>query len=87
METKHPKGAKKKSETVTDERPKVVPTAKEEALAEIDRAVDPIIRSWRQATREGAQAKAEKFEAAYNKALDAATLKYERWCKAHGEVP
>ncbi len=87
METKHQKRAKGKSETVTNKRPKAEPTPKEEALAELDRAVDPFIQAWKQATREHAQAKADRAEAAYNKALDAANTKYERWCKAHGEEP
>jgi hypothetical protein len=91
METKQQKGTKTKSKIVTEKKPKTEPkkepTAQELALAELDRAVDPLIRSWKQATREHEQAKADRLEAAYNRALDAATAKYERWCKAHGVEP
>jgi hypothetical protein len=87
MQKKHHKAAKDRSETLTTKAPKVEPTPKEEALAELARAVDPLIRALRQAMREHAQAKADRIEATYNDALDVANAKYERWSKAHGEDP
>ncbi|MCI4319772.1 MAG: hypothetical protein L3K23_06550 [Thermoplasmata archaeon] len=87
LKTKNPKSPTTKNKMVTAKPPKSAPTAQEAALAELDRAVDPIIRAWRLATREQAQAKADKLEADYNRALDAATAKYERWAKAHGVEP
>ena len=84
---KDEKRTKMKKDTATDKPPKSELSPQEAALAEIDRAVDPIIRAWRLATREHAQAKADRLEADYNRALDVATAKYERWAKAHGVEP
>ncbi|MCI4364180.1 MAG: hypothetical protein L3K13_07800 [Thermoplasmata archaeon] len=70
-----------------DTRPKAVLTPKEVALASLDRTMEPFIRTWKQATHAHAQAKADLAEAAYNKALDAASAKYEAWCKLHHETP
>jgi hypothetical protein len=87
VETKQPKVTKRKVNTSTDTRPKLPLTPKEAALAALDEAMQPLIRTWRQATHDHAQAKADLTEAAYNKALDVASAKYEAWCKAHGEKP
>jgi hypothetical protein len=87
MEAKKQKVTKRKSETTKDPLPKVALSPKEEALAALDRTMEPLIKTWRQATHDHAQAKADLAEAAYNKALDAASAKYEQWCKAHGEKP
>jgi hypothetical protein len=63
------------------------PKTREEALEEIARVVDPTIRAWKKATAEHDAAKAEKAEATYNRTLDEATIKYEKWCKTHRQPP
>jgi hypothetical protein len=67
--------------------PRGEPKTREEALEEIARVVDPTIRAWKKATAEHDPAKVEKAEATYNKTLDEATIKYEKWCKAHRQPP
>jgi hypothetical protein len=83
METKRREGATPKPRTAETKVAKSGPKTREEAIAQLARAVDPWIRSWKKATAEHDQAKAERSEAAYNAALDAANIKYEAWCKAH----
>lgn len=66
---------------------KAAPSPKEVALAALDRTMQPLIKTWTQATRAHLTAQAELAEAAYNKALDTATAKYEQWCKVHHMKP
>ncbi|MCI4347264.1 MAG: hypothetical protein L3J97_01430 [Thermoplasmata archaeon] len=87
MEGKKRESGKKKSVSSSPSRAVVELSPKEKALAELDRAVDPLIRAWKKATTEHDAAGAEKAEAAYNKALDLATAKYTKWAKDHGEEP
>ncbi|MCI4324022.1 MAG: hypothetical protein L3K03_08455 [Thermoplasmata archaeon] len=87
MRTMPAEKTKPKKESVPTKSSKGGPSTKEEALEELARAVDPLIRTWKQAMAEHDEAKAEKGEAAYNKALDTATATYEKWCKAHRVAP
>jgi hypothetical protein len=86
MQTKQAKSSSRKTNSSTDTRPPAVLTPKEVALAALDKTMEPYIKTWRQATHDHAQAKADLAEAAYNKALDAASAKYEAWCKLHRET-
>jgi hypothetical protein len=87
MEGKKRESGRKRAEASSPSRPVEELSPKEKALAELDRAVDPFIRAWKKATTDHDAAGAEKAEAAYNKALDAATAKYTKWAKDHGEEP
>jgi len=87
MDSKDPEMDIEESAPSSTKGPKGEPKTREEALEEIARVVDPTIRAWKKATAEHDPAKAEKAETAYNKALDEATIKYEKWCKAHHQPP
>lgn len=87
METKELKLTTRKSGTSMNSSRKAAPSPKEAALAALDRTMQPLIKTWTQATRAHLTAQAELAEAAYNKALDAATAKYEQWCKVHHIQP
>jgi hypothetical protein len=87
MDSKDTELANQVSAPSPSKAPRGEPKTREEALEEIARVVDPTIRAWKKATAEHDAAKIEKAEALYNKTLDEATVKYEKWCKAHRQPP